>query len=85
LVPSAGVKKDSQPSRCLSHALTGGYKKDNRGNLKLVVPNAPKNCLHETDLLDKLKVAQLVKKLFVFYENPKDRYIVIIIHYLTFI
>jgi len=41
--------------------------------LKLIVSNALKNLLYETVLLDKLTVAQLVKK-FIFVDGtPKDR------------
>ena len=48
--------------------------------LKLIVRNALKNSLYETVLLDKSTIALLVKKFFVFYGTPKDRYVVIIVH-----
>lgn len=53
--------------------------------MKLIVSNALKNSLYERVILDKLTVAQLVKKFFVFAGTLKDRHVVIIVHYLTFI
>lgn len=53
--------------------------------MKLIVSNALKNSLYKIVLLDKLTVAQMVKKFFVFDGTPKDRYVVKIVHYLTFI
>lgn len=48
--------------------------------LKPIVPNALKNSFNEIILLDKLTVAQLFKKFFLFNGTPKDRYVVIIVH-----